>query len=205
MSKVTGNYNLIMPELTDSPPDITAMNPNWQKIDSKLKEQEEKITETVNLVSNEAVARASADNTLNNSIVSINTSFATNVRSTVLTGLTTATSATLTVTDTILAALGKLQAQIAAKANLASPSFTGTVVLPSTTSIGNVSSTELGYVDGVTSAIQSQLNAKANLTSPVLTGTPTIGGNIIYHAGNITVSTTAPGSSLAEGYQHQVY
>jgi hypothetical protein len=101
--------------------------------------------------------------------------------------------------------LGKLQAQIAAKANLASPSFTGTVVLPSTTSIGNVSSTELGYVDGVTSAIQSQLNAKANLTSPVLTGTPTIGGNIIYHAGNITVSTTAPGSSLAEGYQHQVY
>jgi hypothetical protein len=51
MSKVTGNYNLIMPELNDSPPDITAMNPNWQKIDTKLKEQEEKITDTVSLVS----------------------------------------------------------------------------------------------------------------------------------------------------------
>jgi hypothetical protein len=38
------------------------------------------------------------------------------------------------------------------------PTFTGTVVLPSTTSIGNVSSTEIGYVDGVTSAIQTQLN-----------------------------------------------
>jgi hypothetical protein len=42
------------------------------------------------------------------------------------------------------------------------PTFTGTVVLPSTTSIGDVSSTELGYLDGVTSAIQTQLNAKAS-------------------------------------------
>jgi hypothetical protein len=48
-----------------------------------------------------------------------------------------------------------------AKAPLASPTFTGTVVLPSTTSIGNVSATELGYVDGVTSAIQTQLDTKA--------------------------------------------
>lgn len=42
------------------------------------------------------------------------------------------------------------------KANLAGPTFTGTVVLPSTTSIGNVTSTEIGYLDGVTSAIQTQ-------------------------------------------------
>jgi len=40
------------------------------------------------------------------------------------------------------------------------PTFTGTVVLPSTTSIGTVTSTEIGYVDGVTSAIQTQLDAK---------------------------------------------
>jgi hypothetical protein len=43
-------------------------------------------------------------------------------------------------------------------APLNAPTFTGTVVLPSTTSIGNVSSTEIAYVDGVTSAIQTQLN-----------------------------------------------
>lgn len=55
----------------------------------------------------------------------------------------------------------------------ASPTLTGTVTLPSTTSIGNVSSTELGYLDGVTSAIQTQLNAKAPLASPALSGTPT--------------------------------
>jgi len=46
---------------------------------------------------------------------------------------------------------------------------------------------------------------KANIASPNLTGTPTIATNIIYHAGNITVSTVAPSSALAEGCQHQVY
>ena len=52
-------------------------------------------------------------------------------------------------------------------ANVASPTFTGTVVLPSTTSIGTVSSTELGYVDGVTSAIQTQLDSKLTATTDV--------------------------------------
>jgi hypothetical protein len=46
-------------------------------------------------------------------------------------------------------------------APIASPTFTGTVVLPSTTSVGNVSSTEIGYLDGVTSAVQTQIDAKA--------------------------------------------
>lgn len=50
---------------------------------------------------------------------------------------------------------------LATKAPLDSPTFTGTVTLPSTTSIGNVSATEIGYVDGVTSSIQTQLNNKA--------------------------------------------
>ena len=74
-----------------------------------------------------------------------------------------------------------LSASFAAKADLAGPTFTGTVTLPSTTSIGNVSATELGYVDGVTSAIQTQLDAKlasataastyAPIASPTFTGT----------------------------------
>jgi len=69
------------------------------------------------------------------------------------------------------------------KAPLASPTFTGNVVLPSTTSIGNVSSTELGYVDGVTSAIQTQLNTIVNTTIP--NATPV--GTIVMYGG-----TTAP-------------
>jgi len=77
-----------------------------------------------------------------------------------------------------------LSASFAAKADLAGPTFTGTVTLPSTTSIGNVSATELGYVDGVTSAIQTQLDAKAPTASPTFTGTvvlPTVtaGGSIV--------------------------
>ena len=49
-----------------------------------------------------------------------------------------------------------LSTSLSAKADLAGPTFTGTVVLPSTTSIGDVSSTELGYLNNVSSAIQTQ-------------------------------------------------
>ena len=55
------------------------------------------------------------------------------------------------------------------KSNSADPTFTGTVVLPSTTSIGTITATELGYVDGVTSAIQTQLDSKsATLTDAII-------------------------------------
>jgi hypothetical protein len=64
---------------------------------------------------------------------------------------------------------------LALKADLAGPTFTGTVVLPSTTSIGTVTNTELSYVDGVTSAIQTQLDTKESLTSA---STSTAGGTV---------------------------
>ena len=44
-------------------------------------------------------------------------------------------------------------------------------VMPATITIGNVSHTELGYLDGVTSAIQTQLNAKLSTAVTSLTGT----------------------------------
>ena len=56
-------------------------------------------------------------------------------------------------------------------APLSGPTFTGTVSLPSTTSIGNVDASEIGYLDGVTSSVQTQLDAKADLASPTFTGT----------------------------------
>lgn len=37
MATNTTNYQLVKPALTDSPPDITAMNPNWDKIDQEMK------------------------------------------------------------------------------------------------------------------------------------------------------------------------
>jgi hypothetical protein len=56
------------------------------------------------------------------------------------------------------------QAALDLKADLSSPTFTGTVVLPNTTSVGTVSSTEIGYLDGVTSSIQTQIDTKAAST-----------------------------------------
>jgi hypothetical protein len=62
------------------------------------------------------------------------------------------------------------------KAPKADPTFTGTVVLPSTTSVGDVSATELGYVNGVTSAIQTQLDDKLSKTGGTMTGAITLSG-----------------------------
>jgi hypothetical protein len=45
------------------------------------------------------------------------------------------------------------------------PTFTGTVVLPGTTSIGDVSSTEIGYLNGVTSSVQTQITAAGTALS----------------------------------------
>ena len=66
-------------------------------------------------------------------------------------------------------------------ARLNSPIFTGTVTLPTATSIGNVTATEITYLDGVTSSIQTQINNKldsaiasttyAPLNSPTFSGT----------------------------------
>ena len=45
--------------------------------------------------------------------------------------------------------------------------LTGNVVLPASTTIGPVSSTELGTLDGVTSSIQTQLNGKQGIVTNV--------------------------------------
>lgn len=58
------------------------------------------------------------------------------------------------------AELNAIAEAIASKADTLNPTFTGTVTLPASTSIGPVSAVEIGYLDGVTSAIQAQLNAK---------------------------------------------
>lgn len=93
---------------------------------------------------------------------------ATSTELNVLDGIT-ASTAELNIMDGVLASTAELnyvdgvtssiQTQIDAKAPSVSPTFTGTVVLPSTTSVGTITSTELSYVDGVTSSIQTQLNA----------------------------------------------
>jgi hypothetical protein len=62
---------------------------------------------------------------------------------------------------TIEANISGLNTAVGLRATSADPTFTGTVILPSTTSIGTLTSTELGYLDGITSSVQTQLDAKA--------------------------------------------
>lgn len=84
-------------------------------------------------------------------------------------------------------AITNLTSDLALKAALSSPTFTGTPVLPVGTSVGNVSSTELQFMDGVTSAIQTQLGGKQ---STLISGTniKTINGASLLGSGDISIS-----------------
>ena len=109
-----------------------------------------------------------------------------------------------------------IQTQLNAKSPSASPTFTGTVVLPSTTSIGAVSDTEINYLDGVTSAIQTQLNAKEPTITTLTVakggtgaasftagyhlkgnGTSAVASSVIYDDGtNVGIGTASPSAPL---------
>jgi hypothetical protein len=87
----------------------------------------------------------------------------------------------------------QIDAALALKSPSASPTFTGTVTLPSTTSIGDVSSTEIGYLDGVTSALQTQMDAKLTTPGAWISFTPTL-------TGSSTNPTLGPSSSRIGSY-----
>ncbi len=94
-----------------------------------------------------------------------------------------------------------IQTAVATKADKNSPTFTGTVVLPATTSVGDVSSTELGYLDGVTSNVQTQINtantnitAKADKTTTITAGAGLTGG------GDLSANRTLAIASTSMGY-----
>ena len=72
--------------------------------------------------------------------------------------------------------LVNLRAAVDRKASLSNPTFTGTVVLPATTSIGDVSATELQYLNSVTSNVQDQINSKPPINNPTFTGTVSLPG-----------------------------
>lgn len=67
--------------------------------------------------------------------------------------------------------------------------FTGTTVLPSTTSIGSITATILGYLSGITSNVQNQLNAKLTIVTgttnflPKVTGLNIFGNSRLWDTG----------------------
>lgn len=64
----------------------------------------------------------------------------------------------------------------------------------SSLTLGDVSNTEFGYLDGVTSAIQTQLNAKAPLASPTFTGTVTVPATITAPSSVVVTLPTTTGT-----------
>ena len=65
--------------------------------------------------------------------------------------------------------------------------------------VANVSDTEIGYLDGVTSSIQTQLNAKSPLASPTFTGTVTIPNGAVLGIPTSVTLTNATGLPVATG------
>jgi hypothetical protein len=77
-------------------------------------------------------------------------------------------------TSNAQAQFGAVQASLATKAPIDSPVFTTAVGLPAQTTIGSISPTEIGYLDGISSNVQQQIDAKSPLASPVFTGSVTL-------------------------------
>lgn len=101
---------------------------------------------------------------------------------------TTAIAASAAEVNYSVGVTSAIQTQLNAKANSASPSFTGTVVLPATTNIGAVTNTEIATLSGVSSAIQQQINTKGAITGQAWSGAHSF-------SGAITVKTQAAGDS----------
>jgi hypothetical protein len=112
----------------------------------------------------------------------------------------------VTAADTVLTAFNKVDGNTALKAPSDSPTFTTTAIFGYATATtvpffdgskalvsSAVTTSELGFLSGVTSAVQTQLNAKAPLASPVFTG------DVDVSTGNLLVSTAGKGIRIKEG------
>jgi hypothetical protein len=99
--------------------------------------------------------------------------FASNVLATILTGLSTATNAVITTSDTVLSALGKLQKQVSDNLTTLTTHTSNTSNPHSTTKaqvgLGNVDNTT-DLNKPISTATQTGLDAKANITGQVFTG-----------------------------------
>lgn len=85
-----------------------------------------------------------------------------------------------------------IQTQLNAKANSASPTFTGTVVLPATTSIGSITATEIARLAGIAFPIQGQIDARGAIAGQAWTGAHDFTG------ATPTVPTATPGDSSSK-------
>lgn len=95
------------------------------------------------------------------------------------------------ITGTATIAAGSVTGNLVVGGDLSDPNWTGSRVLTtsgSTAVTSTVTSTELGYLSGVTSAIQTQINGRVSQTNGVVT-TAAVGSVVVR---NIAISTASP-------------
>ena len=114
------------------------------------------------------------------------------------------------VTSNIQTQLNNKQASINGGAStIASSNLTASRALISDgngkVAVSAVTSTELGYLDGVTSSVQTQLNAKAPLASPSFTGTPTAPTVATSTVGNQIATTQYVYNAIVEAENDEVF
>ena len=190
MSTNTPNYGLIKPDQADFY-NVDDFNANADTLDTAVKAVADKAANAVPNTRRVNGKQLNADITLDAADVGAEpaimpsgssahywnglkgwSDLMSNVRYTVLSGLSTATNAAVTATDTVLSGFGKLQAQV----NSILTNFEAMVRITSLAGLSIASSVAISASDSVLTALgklQAQMNTKAPLSSPVFTGTPT--------------------------------
>lgn len=107
-----------------------------------------------------------------------------------------------TFTDIPQSAVTNLPGDLAAKAPINNPTFTGNVVLPASTTLGDLSPTELSYVNNATSNIQAQLDAKAPISNPSFTGTVSLPSST--SIGGVTATEISRLAGVTSNIQSQI-
>ena len=105
---------------------------------------------------------------------------------------TTAIAASAAEVNYSVGVTSAIQPQLNTKANSASPTFTGTVVLPANTSIGSITAAEIARLAGVTFPIQGQIDARGAIAGQAWTGAHDFTG------ATPTVPTATPGDSSSK-------
>lgn len=114
----------------------------------------------VDLATSQTLTNKTLTSPVINDVKASSSSTAADIFSEVTTG-SIAVGAGLTTGALNLASVGTGATPITIGHTGSTTTINGSAVLPSTTSIGLVTNTEIGYLDGVTSAIQTQLDGKA--------------------------------------------
>ena len=97
-----------------------------------------------------------------------------------------------------------LKSKLNLKADKNNPTFTGNVVLPSTTKIGTIDSTKISYLNNITSDIQSQINLKQDVLSSS-NNIKTINNSSILGAGNLDLTSMSITGNSGSATKLQTY